>query len=215
MNTLNGQDEGHEGMREGSLGASVADPASACSPELLLHQLHHVQEELEQYYLKCLGLDSELQVARLASDDAKREIQALKTQLQHMQRELQDAGVDRPGTGFTMRRILTRLSPGRFRQRAMRSKERDGQHAQLEAIRSSGWFDAAWSLASYPGVRDARMDPAEHYHEFGWKEGRNPSRMFDTNYYLKSYPDVASSNLDPLWHFIEYGLKEGRPPRES
>src|SRR3546814_17586176 len=72
MNALNERDNGHEGVE--SAGSPVAE---VCSPRHLLQQLNQVQEELEQYYLKCLALDSDIQVARLAGDDAKREIQAL------------------------------------------------------------------------------------------------------------------------------------------
>src|SRR3546814_9231234 len=107
MNALNERENGHEGVE--SSGPPVA---AACSPRHLLQQLNQVQEELELYYLKCLDLDSELQVARLAGDDAKREIQALRAQLQHMQGELQKAA-DRTARGV-LRRLLSRFNPGRL-----------------------------------------------------------------------------------------------------
>ena len=48
------------------------------APQLLLQQLHQVQEELERYYLKCLDLEAERQIACVARDDARREIDALQ-----------------------------------------------------------------------------------------------------------------------------------------
>src|SRR3546814_10252635 len=124
--------------------------AAACSPRHLLQQLNQVQEELELYYLKCLDLDSELQVARLAGDDAKREIQALRAQLQHMQEELQQAA-DRTARGKA-RRLLSRFGLRRLLRRVRRNGERHDMRAQLEAIRSSRWFDAAWYLDANPAV---------------------------------------------------------------
>src|SRR3546814_607316 len=177
MNPLNERENGNEGVE--SAGSPVAE---VCSPRHLLQQLNQVQEELEQYYLKCLDLDSELQVARLAGDDAKREIQALRAQLQHMQEELQQAA-DRTARGKA-RRLLSRFGLRRLMRRVRRNGERHDLRAQLEAIRSSRWFDAAWYLDAYPDVRDAGMDPAGHYIEFGWKDARNPGPLFDTAWCL-------------------------------
>src|SRR3546814_8565959 len=187
--------------------------AAACSPRHLLQQLNQVQEGLELYYLKCLDLDSELQVARLAGDDAKREIQALRAQLQHMQGELQKAA-DRTARGV-LRRLLSRFNPGRLTQRVRKSRERDHLHAQVEDIRSSSWFDSAWYLDAYPDVRDAGMDPVGHYIEFGWKDAPNPGPLFDTAWSLRAYPDIAASGLNPLWHFVQSGSTEGRLSRTS
>src|SRR3546814_8119130 len=106
-----------------------------------------------------LDLDSELQVARLAGDDAKREIQALRAQLQHMQEELQQAA-DRTARGKA-RRLLSRFGLRRLMRRVRRNGERHDLRAPLEAIRTSRWFDADWSLDAYPDVRDAGMRSEE------------------------------------------------------
>src|SRR3546814_3753896 len=42
-----------------------SDRVRSDSSRTLLQQLHQVQEELEQYYLNCLDLDSDLHVLRL------------------------------------------------------------------------------------------------------------------------------------------------------
>jgi hypothetical protein len=95
-----------------------------------------------------------------------------------------------------------------------RAKDKKRRLAQLDAIRKSDWFDRQWYLNTYPDIRTARIDPAEHYLTIGWKESRNPSSRFDTAYYLRSNPDITQSGLNPLWHFIAFGSKEGRLPHK-
>ena len=177
----------------------------------LLQQLHQVQEELERHYLKCVELDAELQLARSDREDAAREAATLRLLLAQMQRELSRGTSDATRPSFA-RRIRARVVRRRSRGN---DAEESGQAAELEEIRSSGCFDAGWYLATYEDVRTAGVDPVAHYHEFGWKEGRNPGPAFDTGWYLLAYPDVAATGLDPLWHFVRYARQEGRLPRES
>lgn len=81
---------------------------------------------------------------------------------------------------------------------------------QARRLRESPLFDGDWYLQRYPDVATAGIDPAIHYLESGWKEGRDPSKSFSTNSYLKSNPDVGRAGLHPLLHFIEFGYAEGR-----
>ncbi|GLQ66547.1 glycosyltransferase family protein [Gluconobacter kondonii] len=69
-------------------------------------------------------------------------------------------------------------------------------------------FDACWYLEAYPDVRDAGIDPLEHYMTVGWREGRNPSAAFDTQLYLCANPDVVKANLNPLEHYVMSGRVE-------
>jgi hypothetical protein len=41
-------------------------------------------------------------------------------------------------------------------------------------------FDAPFYLAMNPDVAAAGVDPLRHYHQFGWKKGRDPNALFDT-----------------------------------
>ncbi|TCZ56627.1 hypothetical protein EXY23_19755 [Roseicella aquatilis] len=61
-------------------------------------------------------------------------------------------------------------------------------------------------------VAAAGIDPAEHYHLFGWREGRDPGPLFSTVFYLASNPDVAAAQIDPLQHYEQHGWREGRSP---
>src|SRR5690606_13065874 len=98
------------------------------STELLLQQLHQVQEELESHYLKCLDLDAELQLAKVARDDAIRETDALRMQLAQMQRELGRPGVAQgapAGLGGRFARLLT--------SRLLRKRSGDdGRNSEIE-----------------------------------------------------------------------------------
>jgi len=74
-------------------------------------------------------------------------------------------------------------------------------------------FDRSFYLAANPDIREAGIDPLEHFIRQGWKEGRNPSRLFDVKYYLTVNRDVAASEINPLLHFVWNGKREGRLPR--
>lgn len=80
----------------------------------------------------------------------------------------------------------------------------------VERIRASAKFDAAWYRARYPDVDALGMDPAEHYLWLGAKLGRNPSASFDGAAYLAANPDVANAGINPLLHFERVGRMEGR-----
>ena len=73
-------------------------------------------------------------------------------------------------------------------------------------------FDACWYLEAYPDVREAGIDPLEHYMTVGWREGRNPSPAFNTHFYLRANLDVVEADLNPLEHFVGTGQAEGRRP---
>lgn len=206
---------GHEdkaGAHPAPAGTDAEVPAgdALMAPRALLQQLHQVQEELERYYLKCLDLDAERQLACVARDDAAREVQALRLQLQHLQRALAQARAPQASTS-RLRGLIARVMPGRKGQ----GRNLDARRHRIDTLRASEWFDAEWYLARYPDVRTAGMDPAEHYDEFGWTEARNPGPKFDTAWYLQANPDVAAAGMNPLWHYLEHGSGEGRAPHAT
>ena len=110
---------------------------------------------------------------------------------------------------WTGLRTIARLSHG-----SRSSRSRVSERALLEQSRL---FDGDWYLARYPDVAESGQDPISHYLDFGWREGRNPSRRFSTRKYLKANGDVAAQGLNPLIHYIEHGQLEGRkaPPAEK
>ncbi|HEY2132634.1 MAG TPA: hypothetical protein VGH36_06630 [Acetobacteraceae bacterium] len=54
-------------------------------------------------------------------------------------------------------------------------------------------------------------DPALHFLEDGWREGRWPNPYFDTNWYLRENPDVARAGTNPLLHYIPSPLRSASP----
>jgi hypothetical protein len=198
--------------------------------ELLLLQLHQVQEELEQYYLKNIDLEKAAAADKKAAAEVQKALaasqqnaKALQVQLRQMQDELKRQQVlSAPPTRASIhrspdpkpRRGSMRWFRGLARKVLGQSEDKKVLLGQLDAIRNSEWFDPQWYLDQYPDVRAAGIDPIEHYFNNGWKENRNPGAGFDTAYYLSSNPDVAQSNFNPLWHFIEFGRKERRLPRK-
>jgi hypothetical protein len=61
-------------------------------------------------------------------------------------------------------------------------------------------------------VAAAGVNPLDHYRQFGWREGRNPSEEFWSAAYLAKNPDVAAAGVNPLEHFLMFGIYEGRDP---
>jgi glycosyltransferase involved in cell wall biosynthesis len=63
-------------------------------------------------------------------------------------------------------------------------------------------FDAEFYHQRYPDVREAGIDPFEHYIHYGFREGRDPSAEFDTRFYTQRYLQ-GKPDVNPLLHYIE------------
>ena len=61
-------------------------------------------------------------------------------------------------------------------------------------------------------VWNAHVDADQHYHQYGWHEGRDPNSFFSTSFYLSLNQDVKQAGVDPLVHFDQFGWREGRQP---
>ncbi|WDZ80928.1 glycosyltransferase (plasmid) [Ensifer adhaerens] len=81
---------------------------------------------------------------------------------------------------------------------------------ELRAIRDTGLLDPEFYLTKNPDVAASKIDPAVHYLNFGWREGRDPSARFSTKDYLAENPDVSASGINPLVHYSVYGRWEKR-----
>ncbi len=83
---------------------------------------------------------------------------------------------------------------------------------EIKLLRKSLLLDPVWYRENYADLRDAPLDVARHYLEYGAREGRDPHPLFDTKFYLEQNPDVATAGVNPLVHYILRGGKEGRDP---
>nr|WP_298797110.1 hypothetical protein [uncultured Acetobacter sp.] len=48
---------------------------------------------------------------------------------------------------------------------------------ETQQIQSAIYFDGGWYLDMYPDVREAGIDPLEHFLNHGSQEGRSPNRI--------------------------------------
>ena len=55
-----------------------------------------------------------------------------------------------------------------------------------------------------------KVNPFQHYLDYGWKLGFDPHPLISNKYYLERYPDVEHANFEPIFHFVNHGLREGR-----
>lgn len=98
------------------------------------------------------------------------------------------------------------------RQAAPTAEERQ----QLELIRSSPLFDAAWYLRANHDVVASGDEPALHFLRHPTQPTRAPGPDFDTSRYLDAHPEVLTEGVNPLVHFLlsEEGRNADRyPPR--
>jgi hypothetical protein len=162
--------------------------------ELLLLQLHQVQEELERYYLL-------YQESTKKAELAEAETAKLATEQEDEIASIEKVE-DTNSTGFL----------GVFGGSKAKAKKR--MQEKIRLVNESGLIDKKWYLSQYPDVAEANYEPVKHYLRFGAAEERDPSPDFSTSYYIRSNPDILKSGVNPLVHYIRFGRDEGRLPRD-
>ncbi|WP_036625943.1 glycosyltransferase [Paenibacillus barengoltzii] len=80
---------------------------------------------------------------------------------------------------------------------------------QIRIIKESGLFDEDYYLTMNIDVRNAQIDPIEHFCKYGWKEERNPNSSFNTKNYLKKMSELYGEVVNPLYHYILCGNESG------
>ncbi len=66
-------------------------------------------------------------------------------------------------------------------------------------------FDENYYLKTYPDVKNAKVDPIQHYLLSGYKEGRSPSEQFNNNQYRRNHPNCT---INPLLDYILHDKQE-------
>lgn len=88
---------------------------------------------------------------------------------------------------------------------------RSGRHSPIPE------FDVEYYCTVNKDVRDAAVDPFQHYLFTGYREGRNPSPQFNVRYYAKRYLG-GDLRVNPLLHYLahkhEPGI-HGIPPEDE
>lgn len=80
----------------------------------------------------------------------------------------------------------------------------------IEIIKASKLFSNDYYLNRYSDVLESNFSSYEHYLQYGWKEGRDPSPLFSTKGYLRLNPDVEKKNINPLIYHESIGKYENR-----
>lgn len=87
---------------------------------------------------------------------------------------------------------------------AYRNSRTSSLAAEETMIRRSGRFDAGWDRDRHPAVAAAADDPVVHWHDHGWREGRQPSAGFDPSPYLAAAPAIPCNDPDAANPFLPY-----------
>jgi glycosyltransferase involved in cell wall biosynthesis len=78
-----------------------------------------------------------------------------------------------------------------------------------------GEFDPLFYWKMYPDIFRPEIDPIEHFHHFGWREGRDPCQWFSVDHYLRAYSDVRRANVNPFVYHLLFGHLIGRSTARS
>jgi hypothetical protein len=68
------------------------------------------------------------------------------------------------------------------------------------------YFDQNYYLEHYPEIKAQNINPFDHYVQYGWKEGKNPSATFETTFYVRQYLYTNKYNLNPLADYAKSKL---------
>lgn len=71
---------------------------------------------------------------------------------------------------------------------------------QITLIKNSGYFDHDYYLSQNPDINSDRIDPIQHFCQWGWKEGRDPNPDFSIIEYKERY---NLSDENPLVFHLE------------
>lgn len=81
------------------------------------------------------------------------------------------------------------------------------EQATLKAL-----VDGPWYAAAYPDVAAGGVDPAVHYFQTGWAEGREPNPWFSSAWYRAAAAVRLEGPAPELTHFVRVGAARGFAP---
>jgi hypothetical protein len=146
---------------------------------MLREELARAREELEEPQARVAKL-------RARSGKAERTAAVLSQALaDHLRRE-------------TVRKDADRRVFGRLRHDYPTPDEAE----QLDVLRASPLFDAAWYLRSHHDVVRSGDEPALHFLRHAVNPSRSPSEDFDTSAYVEDHPEVLELGVNPLVHYL-------------
>ena len=181
-------------------------------------QLHQVQEELEDIFLRNQNLkqaqqraEDEQKLALQKNETLSHELNLAKAELESKEREIEE----QRQRVIKLKKTVSWKITTPIRLMARPFKKSPPKQAinieEVQLLKASGTFRRGIIILSEnEDVSKEGIDPVEHFIRHGAAEGRNPSPTFDLRKYLEINPDVAEGGINPLIHFIKFGRKEGR-----
>lgn len=225
-------------LTEETLGKDLED--ARAENELLILQLHQVQEELEEQYLKQEELNEVLERKRkeleAQLEDIKHhlaltqnDVQASHAKAQQLETELaaKRTLIDQQEGEITDKnRKLQKLSASKKAasqkvtelQRAVKAAEHQQRilSGELERLQKSVSWRLSSPVRAITSVIKVAHRPSRRQKSLVEQAKLiEDSNLFDAGWYLDKYPDVASEPLPPAQHYLAYGAGEGRDPSEQ
>lgn len=93
------------------------------------------------------------------------------------------------------------------------SHYRDVIKNKLSHISPSPYFCPSFYLESNPDIKEAEIEPYQHFLSIGYKEGRSPHPLFMPNWYRETY-DIEK-DVVPFIHYLEKGWQLGYRPHPA
>jgi len=174
--------------------------------------IRHFEDHSSELSLQLIERDKTIKALEVDSGNLKAQNSTLESEYSSLIATANSVLADSERSVQIMEADLRRYTSGRFLLKSLLSHtaERLGLRHRDDSPAQSELFDANYYLTTYEDVRVAGVDPLQHYLEFGWREGRDPSAGFSTNAYLERYTDVRLRRINPLIHYLRHGYYEGR-----
>ncbi len=209
--------------------------------QLLLQQLHVVQEAFEAKFLQAKEQEKELarresqlkyseqqhQNSVNAHHASQEESQLLLRRLAKLREIVEGLERSNKALNGNMSEVKNQLAAARKHQSDWEHKyqqaEREGALALASANRriydlnkelSSITKSLRWKLVSplkRHGKKNKKMRAEQLQQQ---KKQVAHSGLFDAEWYLQAYPDIAEAAIDPIEHYLMMGAYEGRNPSE-
>ncbi|WP_448724880.1 glycoside hydrolase family 99-like domain-containing protein [Pseudomonas farris] len=184
-------------------------------------QIRKHEEDFTAIDQKISDLSTQLEVQKVKDTQYKekiKEYEKLMVSEQDIQKELRIVLDDHALQIYKLQETQAQYLSGRFLLSSLARlvAKRAIAHipksqARIKAkILKMGLMNERYYLETYQDVKQAGLNPLDHYLNHGWQEGRNPSEAFATQTYIDNYEDVRVSGISPLEHYARYGNKEGR-----
>ena len=152
-------------------------------------------------------LTEELRMVRDELADARRALERPEAQIAKLRarrnKAERTAGVLSEALATHLRREASRKDADRRLLGRLRREYPTADEAeQLELLRSSPLFDAAWYLRSHHDVVRSGDEPTLHFLRHAVNPSRSPSPDFDTAAYVEDHPEVLELGVNPLVHYL-------------